>query len=400
MTKKLPILVLTVLVGLCWGQSVFAQDENQEEIRRIQNEFAAKNWHKFDFAAKKVTKAQLDKLSTDGLVSELELLRGVVFGKRGRIFKERPVQDFLERQSWYKPNAKFSNSVLTKMERDNIDLIRQVEAEKHLTIQPGDYRWWQNKLITAENLGSYTAAEWRVMIAEIEAIHGKTFPDEEWLQKYFNERYWYKPNPNYSPAVLTETERKNIAFIIEARNQERNVAVSVGDMDKFQNSLLTEDLLKGLSMNDLRLLRNEFLARRGYKFNTPGIRQYFDWRDWYKPLKDQRKVKLNETEKQNIKLIESVEAKLREKIATELISSDTLGELFVEDLRVLRNEIYARRGRVFKDAQLQKYFSAQSWYKPNPEFKDDMLTEIEYKNLAVIREAEQGAISKFSEFEG
>jgi hypothetical protein len=286
------------------------------------------------------------------------------------------------------------------MERDNIDLIRQVEAEKHLTIQPGDYRWWQNKLITAENLGSYTAAEWRVMIAEIEAIHGKTFPDEEWLQKYFNERYWYKPNPNYSPAVLTETERKNIAFIIEARNQERNVAVSVGDMDKFQNSLLTEELLKGLSMNDLRLLRNEFLARRGYKFNTPGIRQYFDWRDWYKPLKDQRKVKLNETEKQNIKLIESVEAKLREKIATELISSDTLGELFVEDLRVLRNEIYARRGRVFKDAQLQKYFSAQSWYKPNPEFKDDMLTEIEYKNLAVIREAEQGAISKFSEFEG
>jgi hypothetical protein len=400
MTKKLPILVLTVLVGLCWGQSVFAQDENQEEIRRIQNEFAAKNWHKFDFAAKKVTKAQLDKLSTDGLVSELELLRGVVFGKRGRIFKERPVQDFLERQSWYKPNAKFSNSVLTKMERDNIDLIRQVEAEKHLTIQPGDYRWWQNKLITAESLGSYTAAEWRVMIAEIEAIHGKTFPDEEWLQKYFNERYWYKPNPNYSPAVLTETERKNIAFIIDARNQERNVAVSVGDMDKFQNSLLTEELLKGLSMNDLRLLRNEFLARRGYKFNTPGIRQYFDWRDWYKPLKDQRKVKLNETEKQNIKLIESVEAKLREKIATELISSDTLGELFVEDLRVLRNEIYARRGRVFKDAQLQKYFSAQSWYKPNPEFKDDMLTEIEYKNLAVIREAEQGAISKFSEFEG
>lgn len=74
--------------------------------------------------------------------------------------------------------------------------------------------------------------------------------------------------------------------------------------------------------------------------------------------------------------------------------------LFVEDLRVLRNEIYARRGRVFKDAQLQKYFITQAWYQPNPDFKDENLTEIESKNLAVIREAELNAISKFSEFEG
>jgi YARHG domain len=74
--------------------------------------------------------------------------------------------------------------------------------------------------------------------------------------------------------------------------------------------------------------------------------------------------------------------------------------LFVEDLRVLRNEIYARRGRVFKDAELQKYFIAQIWYQPNPDFKDEQLTEVESKNLAIIREAELSAISKFSEFEG
>ena len=69
-------------------------------------------------------------------------------------------------------------------------------------------------------------------------------------------------------------------------------------------------------------------------------------------------------------------------------------------MRVLRNEIYARRGRVFKDKELQKYFEAQRWYRPNPDFKDEMLSETESKNLAIIKEVEEYSISKFSEAEG
>ena len=192
-----------------------------------------------------------------------------------------------------------------------------------------------------------------------------------WLQKYFDERYWYKPNANYSPDILTETERKNLEKINAKRNEDRNIAVSVGDMDKFQNVLLTDNILKGLSMNDLRMIRNEFWARAGRQFVTPGFKQMFEWRDWYKPLKDQSKVKLNPTEEQNVKFIEAAETRMREKIAAEPITTEMVDGLFVEDLRVLRNEIYARRGRVFKDPILQKYFEAQAWYQPNPDFKDE-----------------------------
>ena len=92
--------------------------------------------------------------------------------------------------------------------------------------------------------------------------------------------------------------------------------------------------------------------------------------------------------------------KLREKLATEPLADGTLGDMFAEDLRVLRNEVYARHGRIFKDADLQKYFEAQPWYKPNPDFKDDQLNEIEAANLAKIKEAEESATSKFSEAEG
>ncbi len=238
------------------------------------------------------------------------------------------------------------------------------------------------------------------MIAEIEAIHGRRFETEPWLQKYFEERYWYEADPKYSPEVLNSSERANLELMLEKRNEERKIAVWVGDMDKFQSVPLTPELLAGLTLSELRLLRNEFFARNGYKFVFPGIAQHFEWREWYRPLEDQTKVTLNEIEKQNVELIEKIEKDMRNRLASEALSPEMIDGLFIEDLRVLRNEIYARRGRVFKDQTLQTYFESQDWYKPDPEFKDEMLGEFELKNLAVIREAEEVAMSRFDLFEG
>lgn len=260
-------------------------------------------------------------------------------------------------------------------------------------------RIWRAKLITDDNLRDYSGAELTILMAEIEALHGKTF-SEEWLQKYFDERYWYKRSSKYDPAILTNLERKNIERLLTEKEKNRKTAISIGDMDNFQTVVLTEDKLTGLSILDLRILREEFYARRGKKFNEPGIRDYFNWRDWYKPAKNQKTVKLTAIEQENVDLLAAYEAKLREKLSTELVTDETLGYLFAEDLRVLRNEIYARRGRIFKDVNLQKYFESQAWYKPDPEFKDEMLNEIESKNLAIIKEAEETAMSKFSEAEG
>ena len=395
-------LMIFLLLVLSLGAIASAQDDGLDaERNQGWKAFSKKNWDKFDFTKRKITKAQLVKLdSQSGVVDELALLRGVVFGKRGRVFKERSIQDYLEKQLWYKPKTTFTNRVLTKTERDNLDQIRLTEAERHPSVMPGDLRHWQNKEIPDDHLYAETPSDWRIMIAEVEAIHGKRFDDEPWLQKYFEERYWYQANANYDQAILNDTERKNLEKLNAKRNEDRKVAVAIGDMDKFQNVRLTGELLKNLTMNDLRMIRNEFLARRGRRFTTPGFKQMFEWRDWYKPLKDQSKVQLNQIETENVRLIEREEARLRERISTEPITNEMVEGLFVEDLRVLRNEIYAKRGRVFKDKELQKYFAAQSWYQPNPDFNDENLTETESKNLAIIKEVEESSISKFSEVEG
>lgn len=381
-------ILICVFWAFVFAANVFAQEDN------------LKKWQSFDFTKKLVTKNQLSKMEH----YDLQILRGIVFGKRGRTFVEKDIQQYLAKQTWYKPNKNFSNSLLSIDERKNIDLIREAEADKHDTVEPGDLRWWQTKEIPDDKIYANTAAEWSVLIAEVEAIHGKTFSEEEWLQKYFEERYWYKPNPAYSAAILSEIERKNLEKFIAKRNAERKVALSLGDMDKFQNVLLKEDQLKGLNLNELRVIRNEFWARRGKTFSTPGYRAFFEWQDWYKPLKDQTKVKLNPVEEQNVKLIQAYENKIRSNLNTEVLAEDAVEGLFAEDLRILRNEIFARHGYVFKDKKLQQEFTALDWYKPDATLTADkiptVLSEIEVKNVSILKKAEENAISKFSAVEG
>ncbi len=375
-------LFMSLIICLSFAFSALAQD-------------TIAKWQKVDFSKRILTKSELSKVAE----YDLPLLRGLVFGKRGRIFVERSIQTYLEKQSWYKQNQSFTNKVLTANERKNIDLIREAEAKIHNEVRPGDLRFWIKNEIPDDKIFAYTSAEWSILIAEFEAVHGKTF-SEEWLQKYFGERYWYKPNLNYSNAVLSEIERKNLEKFISKRNESRKVEISFGDMDKFQDVLLKEEQLKGMNLNELRLIRNEVFARRGKRFSTVGDKQSFEWQDWYKPLKDQSKVKINSTEEANVKLIQSVESRIREKLSSEVLSEDTVIGLFAEDLRILRNEIFAKRGQIFKDSKLQKYFSSQPWYVQNPDFKIEMLTEVELKNITIIKNEEQIAISKFVLVEG
>jgi len=56
-------------------------------------------------------------------------------------------------------------------------------------------------------------------------------------------------------------------------------------------------------------------------------------------------------------------------------------------LDVMRNEIYARHGRIFDDQELQSYFGNQSWYEPKykaDNFSNNLLSPIEKQNAAYI----------------
>jgi hypothetical protein len=68
------------------------------------------------------------------------------------------------------------------------------------------------------------------------------------------------------------------------------------------------------------------------------------------------------------------------------LTRDELQKLSPGDLRIARNEIFARRGRYFSDSQLRVYFAQFSWYRPYS--YDVPLNAIENANVALIQSME------------
>ncbi len=69
------------------------------------------------------------------------------------------------------------------------------------------------------------------------------------------------------------------------------------------------------------------------------------------------------------------------------LTPDMLRNLNRDQLRLARNEIYARRGRFFRDQQLAAYFSRFDWYKPHA--WDVPLNAIEQANVNLIASMER-----------
>src|SRR4029077_20201067 len=123
---------------------------------------------------------------------DLKLVRGIVFGKHGRVFKDYQINQYLTSRAWYKADPNFDNSKLNDTERKNLDVIRIAEATKHDTVQPGDMRLWESKALTRKKLGTHTNAKEMEITSKIEALQEKRFDYPPCLQKFFDGGYWYQ----------------------------------------------------------------------------------------------------------------------------------------------------------------------------------------------------------------
>ena len=74
------------------------------------------------------------------------------------------------------------------------------------------------------------------------------------------------------------------------------------------------------------------------------------------------------------------------------LTDEDVSALSAEQLRIARNEIYARHGYIFRSEDLQTYFSGKEWYSPSvlaDNFSDEMLSALELANLDLIKKYEE-----------
>jgi hypothetical protein len=353
-------------------------------------------WETFDSSRKRLKDADVAGRTLD----ELRLMRGVIFGRHGRIFGvDRDIDRYLRAQSWYAADRDYDNASLNDVERANLDVIRKAEAMRHPHVEPGDMRWWKTSALSETQLGEHSGPELRVLLAEIEAIHGRVFNDAPTLQHYFNARYWYREVHEYDPKVLTTIERKNMDVIESAIRRQRKVVLLPGDMGPYMTKPVAPQMLAGVGLHELRFLRNEIYARRGRFFQTGWLSNWFSQYSWYEPNEQFRDEMLTPVQRNNVAVITARERQLHDALSSAPIATSMLEGLFTEDLRRLRNEIYARHGRPFKDPELRGYFGSFDWYHPDPAFAETSLSPTERANAELIQRMEQEASSHIV-FEG
>ncbi|MCQ2974637.1 MAG: YARHG domain-containing protein [Bacteroidales bacterium] len=74
--------------------------------------------------------------------------------------------------------------------------------------------------------------------------------------------------------------------------------------------------------------------------------------------------------------------------ATRELTKSELKNYSKSELKIMRNEIYARHGYIFKTDAMKSYFAQQSWYEPKYNNVDKYLNSIEIKNIATIKKVE------------
>lgn len=187
---------------------------------------------------------------------------------------------------------------------------------------------------------------------------------------------------------------------IEEENTSRVTNVIMGKYPHVSRRYLTYSDFVHLSPEEVAIMRNEVFARYGYQFKKDFYLKYFSNQKWYKidHKFNLKNAKLTTIEKYNTALLMQYQnnnfvppGRFPQTALRKLTERDLEG-LSKLDLGIMRNEIFARYGKIFKTNFYKNYFSSQSWYKEIPfrkglEFR--YLSEIEARNVCIIRATEQ-----------
>lgn len=93
------------------------------------------------------------------------------------------------------------------------------------------------------------------------------------------------------------------------------------DCSTCSSQIIKTEQIKNLSIDEIRFMTNDLFARKGHKFKSADVDNYYSNKVWYKAVSDNNKIVFNDVEKQNIKLFQDKTTEIkkeREQLITEL----------------------------------------------------------------------------------
>lgn len=155
----------------------------------------------------------------------------------------------------------------------------------------------------------------------------------------------------------------------------------------------------------LEVAEAEISARHGGSVKDAALQEYLRAMPWYPA--GGTAFTLNDFEEANLRLIEIYRQELDGSLYrsgnpylkylkdnssdflpgsnTRYLKGTDLTQLSSTELVLARNEIFARKGFVFTDRDLQEYFYCKKWYAPDPSYSKDKLSDQEVANVELIQ---------------
>lgn len=90
----------------------------------------------------------------------------------------------------------------------------------------------------------------------------------------------------------------------------------------------------------------------------------------------------SENEKKEEQNTSEQASQLGKKTKIPLIDISTFYKMSKADLRLARNTVYAKYGRVFKSKDLKEHFEKQDWYNENPQFRE---SEMKQQDIDIVK---------------
>ena len=248
-----------------------------------------------------------------------------------------------------------------------------------------------------------TLRELSILRNTIYARYGWDGYRKPWLKAHFNSQPWFRKNDKFSYKLLSDADRKNAHFI-----GVREQAFHQDDLEWMKADLYARH---GKVWNDVpewKLANGKTVKQCSVPKSVAADFEYDDFtlansKDChYRQLKWYRanpayKDALDADDRVELGLIQrsmgsfALDDDAREKAGNGLdkvLPVADLRQLSLRDLRLLRNTIYARRGRTFKSQVLRDHFEGMTWYSANAGYSDKLLTKNDERNIALIKSVE------------
>jgi hypothetical protein len=165
--------------------------------------------------------------------------------------------------------------------------------------------------LNESDVKGFTYDELQLARNEIFARHGYKF-EQEPFKSYFNNQTWYQASSQYNYESLNTIEKQNIEFIL-FQEDHYVYEFDVDDEDYvFPYSdcvYLTDEDVKGLSLEVIKLGRNEIFARHGYVFKMQVFDEYFSQKSWYEKRENFSSDDLNKFESYNVTFLKEEEVR-------------------------------------------------------------------------------------------